>query len=39
VDDLIAETKLSAETAQAALTALELRGVIASLGNMRYALA
>lgn len=38
VDDLVAETKLSAETAQAALTALELRGVIASLGNMRYAL-
>ena len=38
VDELVAETKLSAETAQAALTTLELRGVIASLGNMRYAL-
>lgn len=39
VDELVAETKLSAESTQAALTALELRGVIASLGNMRYALA
>ena len=39
VDELVAETKLSAESAQAALTALELRGVIASLGNMRYGLA
>ena len=39
VDELVAETKLSAETAQAALAALEIRGVIASLGNMRYALA
>lgn len=39
VDELVAETKLSAETAQAALVALEMRGVIASLGNMRYALA
>ncbi len=39
VDELVAETKLSPETAQAALVALELRGVIAALGNMRYALA
>ena len=38
VDELVEATKLSAEAAQATLTALELRGVIASLGNMRYAL-
>jgi len=39
VDELVESTKLSAETAQSTLIALELRGVIASLGNMRYALA
>ena len=39
VDELVEATKLSAETAQSTLIALELRGVIASLGNMRYALA
>lgn len=38
VDELVAATKLSSETAQATLTGLELRGVIASLGNMRYSL-
>jgi DNA processing protein len=38
VDELVAATKLSAETAQSTLVALELRGVIASLGNMRYSL-
>jgi DNA processing protein len=37
VDDLIGESKLAASTVQASLTALELRGAIVSLGNMRYA--
>jgi len=39
VDDLIGACKLTPELMQSTLTALELRGVIASLGNMRYALA
>ena len=38
VDDLIGASKLTPELMQSTLTALELRGVIASLGNMRYAL-
>ena len=39
VDEIVDETKLSAQSAQAALAALEIRGLVASLGNMRYALA
>jgi DNA processing protein len=39
VDDLIGASGLSPELMQATLTNLELRGTIASLGNMRYALS
>jgi DNA processing protein len=39
VDDLINASRLSPELMQATLTGLELRGIIASLGNMRYALS
>jgi len=39
VDDLVAAAKLPAEKIQAALAALELRGVIAALPGMRYSLA
>jgi len=38
VDDIVTATKLPTADIQAALTALELRSVVASLGGMRYTL-
>lgn len=37
VDDLVEASQLGAATIQAALAAMELRGAVVSLGNMRYA--
>ncbi len=39
VDDLIDVSKLPASTVQATLTALELRGIVVSLGNGRYMIS
>jgi len=37
VDDLVSASRIPAAAAQAALSGLELRGLVASLGNMRWA--